>query len=100
MTVAKQFLRPFIPAFAVYRVSSIFRYGADASIRLEFAEGTLLAECGTPSLVPVDDPSEAVAAALDEPIDYPSSSAPPRPVIGSSLPWTKLFPRPRRSSPQ
>jgi nickel-dependent lactate racemase len=38
---------------------------------LEFAEGTLLAECGTPSVVPVSDPSEAVRNALIEPLDYP-----------------------------
>jgi nickel-dependent lactate racemase len=71
MTVVKWQLHLFIPAFAVYRVSSIFRYGAGASIRLEFADGALLAECGTPSVVPADDPSKAVAQALDEPIDYP-----------------------------
>jgi nickel-dependent lactate racemase len=38
---------------------------------LEFAEGTLLAECGTPSVVPVSDASEAVRNALIEPLDYP-----------------------------
>ncbi len=71
MTVTKRHLSPFIPAFAVYRVSSILRYGADASIRLEFAEDALLAECGTPAVVPADDPAAAVAQALTEPIDFP-----------------------------
>jgi nickel-dependent lactate racemase len=71
MIAVKQRLRPFIPAFAVYRVSSILRYGADASIRLEFAKGALLAECGTPSVVAAGDPLEAVAQSLSDPIDYP-----------------------------
>ncbi len=71
MIVAQGCLRLFVPAFAVYQVSAILRYGADASIRLEFAEGTLLAECGAPSVVSADDPSAAVARALDEPLDYP-----------------------------
>jgi len=71
MIAVEQRLRLFVPAFAVYRVSSILPYGADASIRFEFAEGTLLAECGTPSVVPANDPSEAMAQALTEPIDYP-----------------------------
>ncbi len=33
-----------------------------------------MAECGTPSVVPADDPANAVAQALAEPIDYPPLS--------------------------
>ena len=50
---------------------SIFRYGADASVEIEFSEGVLLAECGTPLAAPLDDPAAAVGRALAEPLDYP-----------------------------
>jgi len=50
---------------------SIVRYGADASVHLELSDGVVLAECGTPPLVPLDDPAAAVARALAEPLDYP-----------------------------
>lgn len=50
----------------------VLRYGADSSVRLEFAEGVMPAECGTPRGRPLDDPAAAVADALDEPLEYPS----------------------------
>lgn len=50
---------------------AVLRYGADSSVRLEFAEGVVSAECGTPRGRPLDNPAAAVADALDDPLDYP-----------------------------
>ncbi len=50
---------------------AILRYGADSSVCLEFAEGVVPAECGTPRGRPLDNPAAAVANALDQPLDYP-----------------------------
>ncbi len=50
---------------------AILRYGADASVRLDLAEGALPIEFGTPPAEPPDDLSAAVADALDEPLEYP-----------------------------
>jgi len=52
-------------------MTSVLRYGPDSSVELEFPEGVLLAECGQP---PESNrtPSEAVAEALANPLDYPS----------------------------
>ena len=49
----------------------ILPYGTDSSARLDLPEGILLAECGFPQRVPVDDLAAAVAAALAEPLDFP-----------------------------
>ena len=49
----------------------ILRYGANSSVRLDLSDGVLLAECGTPPMVALDDPAAAVARALEAPLDYP-----------------------------
>lgn len=50
---------------------AILQYGADSSVRLELADGALPTECGTPRGRPPDDLAAAVAASLNEPLDYP-----------------------------
>ncbi len=50
---------------------AILRYGNDCSVRLESPEGGVMAQCGAPRGLPLDDPSAAVAASLAEPLDYP-----------------------------
>jgi len=52
---------------------SVFRYGTDSSIELEFSEGVLLAECGQPSTTSCN-PTQAVTQALAEPLEYPALS--------------------------
>ena len=49
----------------------ILHYGADSSVRLEFAQGVAADICGTPHGEPLASPAEALAAALGEPLDYP-----------------------------
>jgi len=50
---------------------SSFRYGTDHSVDLELANGTWLAECGTPPQAPLEDLGAAVEGALGQPLDYP-----------------------------
>ena len=50
---------------------AVLRYGTDSSVCLEFAEGVMAAECGTPRGRPLDNPADAVAGALSNPLDYP-----------------------------
>jgi len=50
---------------------AVLRYGTDSSVCLEFAEGVLPVECGTPRGRPLDNPAAAVADVLDDPLDYP-----------------------------
>ncbi len=50
---------------------SLLRYGADASLRLEWPEGAQCAECGQPQAPPLADVRGAAAQALAEPIEYP-----------------------------
>jgi nickel-dependent lactate racemase len=50
---------------------AVLRYGIDSSIDLEFSNGTMHAQCGTPRGVPLEDLTAAVAAALHVPLDYP-----------------------------
>lgn len=52
-------------------MSTVLRYGTDSSIKLEFSEGVLLAECGQPPAT-VCDPAMAVPQALAEPLAYPA----------------------------
>jgi len=51
---------------------AILRYGADSSVRLDFAEGVLPIEFGTPRGRPPDDLPAAVAAVLNDPLEYPA----------------------------
>lgn len=53
---------------------AVLRYGVDSSVRLEFPQGVLSAECGTPRGRPLDDPAAAVADALHQPLEYPPLS--------------------------
>ena len=50
---------------------TVLRYGIDSSVRLEFAQRVHPAEYGVPRGTPLDDPAAAVAAALEDPLDYP-----------------------------
>jgi nickel-dependent lactate racemase len=50
---------------------TVLRYGIDSSVTLQFADGAALDECGTPQGVPLADPAVAVAAALQQPLEYP-----------------------------
>ncbi len=50
---------------------SVLHYGVEASIRLELADGALVAECGRPRAARVEQPDGAVLDALAEPLNYP-----------------------------
>jgi len=50
---------------------AVLQYGADSSVQLEFAEGVDPVRYGVPPGMPLDDPVAAVAAALDDPLEYP-----------------------------
>ncbi len=50
---------------------AVLHYGADSSVRLEFADGVAADLCGTPRGTALGDPAAAVAAALEQPLDYP-----------------------------
>ena len=50
---------------------TVLRYGTDSSVTLQFAAGATLERCGTPRGVSLADPSVAVAAALEQPLEYP-----------------------------
>ncbi len=50
---------------------TVLRYGTDSSIALQFAAGTVHEQCGTPQGVPLTDPAGMVAAALEQPLEYP-----------------------------
>ena len=52
-------------------MSSVLRYGADSSVAFDLPDDVLLAECNAPRGQPLDDPAAAVAAALDDPIEFP-----------------------------
>ncbi len=49
----------------------VFRYGSGRSLELSLAEGALVAACGEPASVPVDDVATALETTLDQPLDYP-----------------------------
>ena len=71
---------------------TVLRYGTDSSVALQFAAGVTLEQCGTPQGVPLADPAVAVAAALEEPLEYPPLAQTTTPgdrvvvVLGSGLP--------------
>ncbi len=50
---------------------TVLRYGTDSSVALQFAAGATVEQCGTPQGVPLADPAVAVAAALEQPLEYP-----------------------------
>ncbi len=50
---------------------AVLRYGADSSVRLEFADGVPPVECGTPRGQSAADLAAAVTDALREPLEYP-----------------------------
>jgi len=47
------------------------RYGADCQAELELRDGALVAQCGVPAGSVVENPEDAVAAALAEPLEFP-----------------------------
>jgi nickel-dependent lactate racemase len=49
----------------------VLRYGAESSVHLEFADGVVADQCGTPRGEPLADPAEAVQAALETPLEWP-----------------------------
>lgn len=53
-------------------MASVLRYGADASVTLEFSDGSLVGECGVPSAPPLESPADATAWALADPLDFPA----------------------------
>ncbi len=53
---------------------TVFRYGDNLSIELQFAEDARWGEFGIPSRQPLGDLSAATRAVLEEPLDYPSLS--------------------------
>jgi nickel-dependent lactate racemase len=50
---------------------TVLRYGTDSSVDLPFAAGVHIEQCGTPQGGPLADPAVAVAAALEQPLEYP-----------------------------
>ncbi len=50
---------------------TVLHYGADSSVRLEFPNGVAAEECGTPRGMALENPAVAVAAALEQPLEYP-----------------------------
>ena len=71
---------------------TVLRYGTDSSVALQFAAGVPMEQCGTPQGVPLADPALAVAAALEQPLEYPPLAKTTTPgdrvviVLGSGLP--------------
>ncbi len=52
-------------------METVLRYGNDQAVRLEFANGALVANCDLPRGEALDDPAAALTVALDAPLDYP-----------------------------
>ena len=75
-------------SFPQPNLMAVLHYGADSSVRLEFADGVAAEECGTPRGSPVDDPAAAVAAALVQPLEYPPLAKTPRPATAAS--WRSM----------
>jgi len=71
---------------------TVLRYGTDSTVVLQFAAGVALEECGIPDRRPLDDPAVAVAAALEQPLEYPPLAQSTTPgdrvavVLASGLP--------------
>jgi nickel-dependent lactate racemase len=71
---------------------AVLRYGTDSSVALKFDEGVPWEQCGTPDGVPLANPAAAVAAALEQPLEYPPLAQTTTPgdrvvvVLGSDLP--------------
>jgi nickel-dependent lactate racemase len=71
---------------------TVLRYGTDSSVHLESVNGKAPHLCGEPQGMPLGDLAAAVAAALDQPLDYPplrqSTTAGDRVVValGQGLP--------------
>ena len=67
-------------------------YGIDSSVRLDLPESALIAECGRPDVRHLDDPGDATAEALADPVDYPPLGRYTMPgdrvaiVLGDSVP--------------
>jgi len=71
---------------------TVLRYGTDSAITLHFAAGVTLDECGVPEGIALADPAGAVAAALEQPLEYPPLAQSTTPgdrvvvVLASGLP--------------
>ncbi len=67
-------------------------YGIDSSVGLDLPAGALVGECGRLSIGQLDDPADATAKALAEPIEYPALDRFTMPgdrvaiVVGSGVP--------------
>ena len=55
-------------------MTSTLRYGTDSVATFNLAPESLLAECGSPEVEPIDDPAAAAAAALISPLGLPAIS--------------------------
>jgi len=53
-------------------MTAVLHYGVDASLRLELAQGALVADCGNQRLPTLADPAAALEAALTDPLDWPA----------------------------
>jgi nickel-dependent lactate racemase len=49
----------------------VLHYGADSTAEIDLADGALVAECGVPSRLAVEDLESAVVTALANPLEYP-----------------------------
>ncbi|MEI8372531.1 MAG: lactate racemase domain-containing protein [Planctomycetota bacterium] len=71
---------------------TVLRYGTDSSVTLQFATEIPLEPCDTPQGVPLADPAAMVAAALEQPLEYPPLAQTTTPgdrvvvALGSGLP--------------
>ena len=50
---------------------TVLRYGTDSSVALQFAVEVPVEQCGVPQGVPLANPAVAIAAALEQPLEYP-----------------------------
>lgn len=71
----------------------IVRYGQSAELSVELPDEQLVARCGTPRGAPLDDAVAAVAAALVDPLDYPS-------LTEATVPGDRIALAVHRSVPQ
>ncbi len=52
-------------------MTTTLRYGEDATIEFDLPAQAYLADCSTPRVEPIDDTAAAVAAAVEDPIEFP-----------------------------
>lgn len=65
-------------------ISNVLRYGSGGSLRIEVAEESLIAACGTPKEQPVENLAAAVRQALADPLEYP-------PLVEGTVPGDRVL---------